>query len=76
LRALRHRPTARAALQGINAAVTGILAAALVDPIWTSTVRTSTDFTIALLTFTALLWRRVPAWLIVVLTAAAGLTGV
>jgi chromate transporter len=73
--ALRHRPTARAALQGVNAAVVGVLAAALFDPIWTSTVRTSTDFAIALLAFAALVWWRVPAWLVVVLTATAGLAG-
>ena len=68
--ALRHRPAARAALQGVNAAVVGVLAAALFDPIWTSTVRTPTDFAIALLAFAALVWWRVPAWIVVLLTAA------
>lgn len=68
--ALRHRPAARAALQGVNAAVVGVLAAALFDPIWTSTVRTPADFAIALLAFAALVWWRVPAWIVVLLTAA------
>ncbi|RKK05952.1 chromate efflux transporter [Pseudoroseomonas wenyumeiae] len=71
--ALRQRPAARAALMGVNAAVVGILAAALFDPIWTSTVRTPADFAIALLAFAALVLWRVPAWLVVVLTSAAGL---
>ncbi|WP_456311033.1 chromate efflux transporter [Roseomonas mucosa] len=71
--ALRQRSTARAALMGVNAAVVGILAAALFDPIWTSTVRTPADFAIALLAFAALVLWRVPAWLVVVLTTGAGL---
>ena len=70
--ALRHRPAARAAMQGVNAAVVGILAAALFDPIWISTVRTPADFAIAVLAFAALVWWRVPVWLAVVLTAAMG----
>ena len=70
--ALRHRPTARAALQGVNAAVVGVLAAALFNPIWISTIRTPGDFSVALLAFAALVLWRVPAWLVVVLTAAAG----
>ena len=70
--ALRHRPAARAALQGVNAAVVGVLAAALFDPIWTSTVHAPADFAVSLLAFAALVWWRVPAWLVVALTAAAG----
>jgi chromate transporter len=70
--ALRHRPKARAALTGVNAAVVGVLAAALFDPIWTSTIRTPTDFATALLAFAALVWWRAPAWLVVLLTAMAG----
>ena len=69
---LRRRPTFRAALQGVNAAVVGILAAALFDPIWISSIRTRTDFSIALLAFAALVWWRAPIWLIVMLTAVAG----
>ncbi|MCR0981144.1 chromate efflux transporter [Roseomonas populi] len=76
--ALRHQLVARAALQGVNAAVVGLLAAALFNPIWTSTVHTPADFAVALLAFAALVWWRVPAWLVVALTAAAGavLTGI
>ncbi len=41
---LRSRPLARAAMAGVNAAVVGLLAAALYDPVWTSAVRTPLDF--------------------------------
>ncbi|MCI0755121.1 chromate efflux transporter [Teichococcus vastitatis] len=70
---LRRRPAARAALTGVNAAVVGILLAALFDPIWISTVRNPVDFAIALLAFAALVLWRIPVWLVVVVTAVAGL---
>ncbi|HTG33560.1 MAG TPA: chromate efflux transporter [Thermoanaerobaculia bacterium] len=54
-------PGAQAALAGVNAAVVGILGAALYDPVWTAGVRTGTDVAIAL---TGLLllerWRTAP----------------
>uniref|UniRef100_UPI0034637795 chromate efflux transporter n=1 Tax=Teichococcus coralli TaxID=2545983 RepID=UPI0034637795 len=68
----RRRPAAQAALRGVNAAVVGILLAALFDPIWTSAVHTPADFAVALAAFAALVLWRLPAWLVVVLTAAAG----
>jgi chromate transporter len=70
---LRQHPAARAALMGVNAAVVGILLAALFDPIWITAVHSPVDFAIALLAFTALLLWRVPVWLVVVLTAMTGL---
>ena len=42
--ALRLRPTAQAAMRGTNAAVVGILGAALYNPVWTSAVLTSARF--------------------------------
>jgi chromate transporter len=68
----RRRPLAQAALRGVNAAVVGILLAALFDPIWTSTVRRPADFAVALAAFAALVLWKQPAWLVVALTAAAG----
>ena len=44
---LRSRPVAQAAMRGANAAVVGILALALYDPIWTNGVRTPRDFALA-----------------------------
>jgi len=68
----RRRPAAQAALRGVNAAVVGILLAALFDPIWNSTVHAPADFAIALAAFAALVLWKLPAWLVVVLTAVAG----
>jgi len=53
---------------GTNAAVVGILGAALYDPVWTSAVSDSGDFAVALTAFLLLAVWRLPAWLIVVLT--------
>lgn len=67
----RTRPSAQAALLGTNAAVVGILAAALYDPVWTSSVRNLVDMAIAAIGLAALL-RGVRPWLVVAgITAAA-----
>jgi chromate transporter len=68
---LRARPQARAAMAGVNAAVVGLLASALYNPVWTSAVRGPTDFAIAAAGFAALIAWRAPPLLVVVLTAAA-----
>lgn len=69
--AWRKHPTIRSVLGGVNAAVVGILLAALYDPIFTSAVRNPLDFTLALAALGLLLfWRVAPLW--VVLFAAAG----
>ncbi len=69
---LRRRPTAQATLRGANAAVVGLLVAALYQPVWTSAVHTPADFILALSAFGLLvLWKR-PPWLVVGLAAGAG----
>lgn len=70
--ALRRHPTAQAAMRGTNAAVVGILGAALYDPVWTSAVLTSRDFAVALAGFLLLTVWKLPPWIVVVLLAAAG----
>jgi len=60
-------------MAGINAAVVGLLAAALYNPVWTSSVRTAADFGLALVGFVLLLVWRVPPLLVVVLTALGGI---
>jgi chromate transporter len=70
--ALRGRPAARAALRGVNAAVVGILLAALYDPVWTSAIRRPADFVLALLGFGLLAIWRCPPWVVVLLSAAGG----
>lgn len=68
----RARPSAQAVLRGVNAAVVGILLAALYDPIWTTAVRGPADFAIALAAFTGLVVWKAPVVAIVAATAAAG----
>jgi chromate transporter len=69
---LRFRPSFQAALRGINAAVVGLLLAALYDPVWTSAVKGHADFGLALIAFGLLMFWRWPPWLVVVITAAGG----
>jgi chromate transporter len=69
---LRYRASFQAALRGINAAVVGLLVAALYDPVWTSAIHSRADFVLALAAFGLLAFWRLPPWLVVVLTAAAG----
>ncbi len=69
---LRANPTARRALAGVNAAVVGILAAALYDPVWLTAIRGVTDLSIAIAAFALLAFWRVPAWAVVLLGAALG----
>lgn len=69
---VRSRPSFRAALLGINAAVVGLLLAALYHPVSTSAIRAPADFALALGAFGLLVLWKLPAWLVVVLTALAG----
>ena len=68
---LRAKPGARAAMAGVNAAVVGLLASALYDPVWTSAVRSPADFAIAAAGFAALVVWKAPPLAVVLLTAAA-----
>ncbi|WIJ24390.1 chromate efflux transporter [Devosia sp. RR2S18] len=70
--ALRGRPAAQAAMRGANAAVVGILTAALYDPVWTSAVLLPIDFALALSGFLLLVMWKTPPWVVVLLLAAAG----
>jgi chromate transporter len=70
---LGHHPAARGALAGINAAVVGVLGAALYDPIWHSAVGNGRDVAIALAGFLLLERWRVPPLAIVVFSLAAAL---
>ena len=70
--ALRARVRARAAMAGVNAAVVGLLASALYDPVWTSAVLGRADFAVAAAGFAGLVVWGAPPLAVVVLTAAAG----
>jgi chromate transporter len=68
----RTRDSAQAAMRGTNAAVVGILGAALYNPVWTSAVLHPRDFALALFGFLLLVVWKMPPWVVVVLLAAAG----
>jgi chromate transporter len=70
--ALRSKSSFQSALSGINAAVVGLLLAALYQPIWTSAILSAVDFGLGLSAFGLLMFWKWPPWLVVVLTAAAG----
>ena len=70
--ALRRLEAARRAMLGVNAAVVGLLLAALYDPVWASGVRSAGDFVLALAAFALLASWKLPPWLVVVLGALAG----
>ncbi|HUS13416.1 MAG TPA: chromate efflux transporter [Chloroflexia bacterium] len=69
---VRRYPAFGSALRGINAAVVGILLAALYTPVWTSAVTGLTDFGIALAAAALLLVWKLPPWVVVLCTAVAG----
>jgi chromate transporter len=71
--AFRTRPMAQAAMRGANAAVVGILAAALYSPVWTSAILNPRDFAAAAVGFVLLTMGKVPPWIVVILLALAGI---
>jgi chromate transporter len=71
--AFRRRPKALAAMRGVNAAVVGLLGAALYNPVWTTTIHGPRDFGIALIGSVLLTAWRAPPLVVVVFSAAAGM---
>ncbi|HEY1944492.1 MAG TPA: chromate efflux transporter [Roseiarcus sp.] len=71
--ALRANSRAQAAMRGVNAAVVGLLGAALYSPVWTSAVLAPADFAIAAAGFVLLAAWRAPPLVVVALSAAAGI---
>ncbi|WP_281886474.1 chromate efflux transporter [Paenibacillus sp. YYML68] len=69
---LRTRPRLQGTVAAMNAAVVGLLGAALYDPIWTSTVMNGYDAAFVLVLFGLIQWWKTPPWVIVVLGIAAG----
>jgi chromate transporter len=68
---LRRRPAVQSTLRGVNAAVVGLLLAALYKPVWTSAIFTPADFAIGIVAFVLLALWAVPPWLVVVFGALA-----
>ena len=69
---LRRSPRVQAALVGVNAAVVGLLLAALYHPVWTSAIERPQDFGLALAAFVALMFWKLPPWLVVAASAVVG----
>ena len=70
--ALRRFGAAQAAMAGINAAVVGLLLAALYDPVWTGAIRAPEDLALAAAALGALAWAKLPPWLVVIACGLAG----
>jgi len=70
--ALRRLPVAQSALRGVNAAVVGLLLAALYHPVWTSGIASGADFALAAAGFLLLFMWKLPPWLVVVVSAFGG----
>jgi chromate transporter len=66
---LRRQQAVQAALNGVNAAVVGLLLAALYNPVWTSAILSPRDFAIGITAFLMLALWAVPPWLVVILGA-------
>lgn len=70
---LRRKAKVQGALTGVNAAVVGILAAALYQPIWTTTIHNVYDFSLGILLFGLLVCWKVSPWIVVILGALGGM---
>jgi chromate transporter len=70
--ALRKKTGAQAMMRGVNAAVVGLLGAALYNPVWTSSVHAPGDFAIALTGFVLLTAWRAPPLVVVIVSAVGG----
>ena len=70
--ALRQRDGVQRAMGGINAAVVGVLGAALYDPVWSSTIHSKADVSFALAAFGLLVFGKAPPVFVVALAAVAG----
>jgi len=70
---LRRRPAVQSALRGVNAAVVGLLLAALYRPVWISAIFSPADFALCIVAFVLLAAWAVPPWLVVILGAGAAM---
>ena len=69
---LRSVQIFQSALRGINAAVVGLLLAALYNPVWRSAIYSPADFALGLIAFGLLIFWKFPPWMVVVLCAVGG----
>ncbi|MFD1029878.1 chromate efflux transporter [Metaplanococcus flavidus] len=69
---IRTKPGVQAALKGVNAAVVGILLAALYDPVFVSAIQRPADFAVAIIAFAMLVYFKLAPWIVVLITAILG----
>jgi chromate transporter len=69
----RRRARAQAIMRGVNAAVVGLLGAALYNPVWTSAVKAPGDFGLALVGFVLLTVWQTPPLIVVAISALGGM---
>lgn len=70
--ALQQRGSARSIMRGVNAAVVGVLAAALYNPVFSTTITGPAPFALAALCFALLMFWKAPPWVVVLVGAAGG----
>ncbi len=70
---LRKSAKVQGALVGINAAVVGILLAALYNPLWITAILAPVDFVLAMILFVMLVFWKLPPWVIVIAGAIGGM---
>ena len=70
---LQHHERVQAIMRGANAAVVGILAAALYTPVFTTAILTPHAFALALVCFVLLVAWKLPPWIVVIIGAAGGI---
>ena len=69
---IRSKRSIQAALKGVNAAVVGILLAALYNPVFISSIGSAYDFAVAIIAFTLLFFYKWAPWIVVIVTAVLG----
>ncbi|MGU3470510.1 chromate transporter [Paenibacillus sp. D51F] len=70
---LRKSPNVQGVLMGMNAAVVGILLAALYNPLWTTAILAPSDFALATILFLMLVFWKLPPWVAVITGAIGGM---
>jgi chromate transporter len=69
----RRQAQAQAVMRGVNAAVVGLLLAALYNPVWVSSVKNAGDFGLALVGFVLLTVWEMPPLVVVIVSAIGGI---
>ena len=74
---IAHKAKMASAIAGVNATVVGILAAALYDPIFTSSIHSNSDLAIAVVAFSMLtIWKLSPLWVVLITVSSSVLLSI